>query len=79
VSKKRTSAEVIQAAMQTWIERAMALDGTCCRCEAPVPMALAVPNGGCNWTEGFAPVRPGCQGFMAEIVARAKAEFDLIT
>lgn len=78
MSKKRASADVIQAVMQEWIARSPYLSGECCGCEAPVPVRLVVPKNGCNWTEGYGRISPGCQGFMIDIIDRAKAEYDLI-
>ena len=77
MSKKLASAEIIQAAMQNWISKSSVLGGECGGCVAPTPIPLLVPQNGCNWTESYHKVLPGCQNFMSEIVERAKAEYDL--
>ena len=77
MSKKRASAEIIQATMQKWIAESASLGGECGGCAAPTPMPLLVPQKGCNWTESYTKVLPGCQNFISEIIERAKAEYDL--
>jgi hypothetical protein len=77
VAKITASAEQIQAAMQNWIKTSSELEGGCRHCEAPLPMPLASPRNGANWTIGYVKAMPGCQQFMDRIVERAKREYEL--
>ena len=78
MARRRATAEVIQAEMQKWIRASTEHDGACRGCEAPIPLALAAPRDGCNWTASFSKVLPGCQSFMTEIIDRARREYDLL-
>jgi len=77
MSKKRATADLIKAQMEIWIATAADANSCCTDCPVPRPVALSVPEDGCNWTTAFIRVPPECQALLHEVIIRAKREYDL--
>ena len=77
MSKKRATADLIKAQMDIWIATAVDGNRDCAGCQAPRPIALSVPEDGCNWTVEYVKAPAQCQAIMHEIIARARREYDL--
>ena len=71
------SIEVIQAEMQRRIQTSGWAGGYCASCLAPHPNRIQ-PDGVANWiADVAATAKPGCEGFLLEVVASVRKQYDL--
>ena len=80
-TKKRATAEEIQADLRERIERYFAREGRPDGCEATPPRLLGAREaGGPNWTvDGFPGLPNGCFGALVRILDQARQEYELIS
>ena len=73
--KRQWTLEEIRAEIQRRIEASDWAHGHCRDCTAPEP--YRIPHDGiANWTVALA-AKPGCEGFLLDIVAAVRRECDL--
>jgi hypothetical protein len=79
LSKKRATAEEIQADLRERIERASRRDPRLEGCATSRPRRIGVKaEGAPNWTvDGFPGLAPGCFTALVAIVDQARFEYDL--
>ena len=75
--KTLASIEEIQTEIQRRIDRSTWANGYCAGCSAPVPWRI--PHDGiANWTaHAGSTERPGCEGFILEVIAAVRQDYDL--
>ena len=75
--KTIASIEDIRAEMQRRIDASTWGRGYCAGCPAPLPYR-SLDDGVANWsTNVAAAARPGCEGFLLEIIAGLRRDYDL--
>jgi hypothetical protein len=75
--KRHCTLEEIRAEMQRRIETSKWANGFCCDCTAPTPYRIPF-DGIANWTATVASTaKPGCEGFILDIVAALRSECEL--
>jgi hypothetical protein len=75
--KTIASIEDIHAEMQRRIDASTWGRGYCSGCPAPLPYRI-FDDGVANWsTNVAAAARPGCEGFLLEIIAGVRVDYDL--
>ena len=69
--------EEIRTEIQRRINRSAWANGYCAGCTAPVPWRI--PHDGiANWmAHAGATERPGCEGFILEVIAAVRKDYDL--
>jgi len=69
--------EEIQAEIQHRIDVSTWADGYCAGCSAPIPWRI--PHDGiANWMAHIGSTAlPGCEGFVLEVIASVRQEYDL--
>ena len=71
------SIEQIQSEIQQRINRSRWANGYCADCSAPTPWRIP-HDGVANWlAHPGSAERPGCEGFVLEIIAAVRQEYDL--
>jgi hypothetical protein len=71
------SVEDIRSEIQRRIDTSNWARGFCADCEAPFPYRVA-HDGIANWIANVAPTaKPGCEGFLLNIVASVRRDYDL--
>jgi hypothetical protein len=73
--KTQWTLEEIRAEMQRRIAASNWADGFCRDCTAPEPYRIP-HDGTSNWTAAVA-AKPGCEGFMLDIIAALRKECEL--
>jgi len=75
--KTFASTEEIRTEIQRRINRSAWANGYCAGCTAPVPWRI--PHDGiANWmAHAGAAERPGCEGFVLEVIAAVRQDYDL--
>jgi hypothetical protein len=75
--KKLASVEVIQTEIQRRIRESTWARGYCADCAAPIPYRIP-HDGTANWSANVgATAKRGCEGFLLEMVASVRGEYDL--
>jgi hypothetical protein len=75
--KTLASIEEIQAEIQRRIDVGTWADGYCTGCPAPIPWRIP-RDGIANWMAHVGSTsRPGCEGFILEVIASVRQEYDL--
>ena len=75
--KTVASIEQLQTEIQRRINRSTWADGYCAGCSAPTPWRIA-HDGVANWmAHPGSTERPGCEGFILEVIAAVRQEYDL--
>ena len=70
------SMENIRAEIQRRIDDSTRGKAWCSGCSAPFPYRI-VHDGIANWAAHVATAKPGCEGFILEVVASVRKEYDL--
>jgi len=74
--KRRCTLDEIHAELRRRIKEKEWASGYCRDCEAPTP--YRIPHDGySNWTVSFASAKPGCEGFLLDLVAALREECEL--
>jgi hypothetical protein len=77
--KTIASIEEIRAEVQRRIGSSKWANGYCANCEAPIPVRI-LHDGVANWMAHVAPTaKRGCEGFLLDIVASVRQDYDLPT
>jgi hypothetical protein len=75
--KRQCTLEEIHAEMQRQIDASSWAHGYCRDCTAPTPYRIPF-DGVANWTATVASTaKPGCEGFLLDIVAALRTECEL--
>jgi hypothetical protein len=74
--KTIASIDEIRVEIQRRIRASQWANGYCASCEAPLPSRI-VHDGVANWIAPVATAKRGCEGFLLEIVAAARQDYDL--
>ena len=75
--KRQCTLEEIHTELQRRIETSDWASGYCCDCTAPTPYRIPFDSVS-NWTAAVASAaKPGCEGFLLDIVAALRSEFEL--
>jgi hypothetical protein len=76
VMKRQCTLKEIHAEIQRRIAMSNRADGFCRDCTAPEPYRIP-HDGTSNWTAAVT-AKPGCEGFMLDIIAALREECELI-
>ena len=75
--KAVASIEDIRAEIQRRINTSTWGKGYCADCSAPIPYRI-LDDGIANWAANVAATpKPGCEGFLLEIIASVRRDYDL--
>jgi hypothetical protein len=75
--KTLASINEIQVEMQRRIDGSSSANGYCASCLAPMPFRIE-DDGVANWrAHAASTARPGCEGFLLDIVASVRQDYDL--
>jgi hypothetical protein len=75
--KNVASIEEIQAEIQRRIDVSTWADGYCSGSSAPIPWRI-LHDGVANWMAHVgSTARPGCEGFVLEVIASVRRDYDL--
>ena len=74
--KKHCTLKEIHIELKRRVEASEWANGHCRDCEAPTP--YRIPHDGIStWTASFAGAKPGCEGFLLDLVAALRDECEL--
>lgn len=74
--KTIASIDEIRIEIQRRIRASQRANGYCAGCEAPLPSRI-VHDGVAKWIAPVATAKRGCEGFLLEIVAAVRQDYDL--